>query len=195
MLNKIWGIMIILGIGFAVATGKVYEVSSAILSSGQEAVSLGIAMLGIMGLWCGIINVAEKAGAVEMLKKVLMPLLGVLFPDIPKNHKAMEYIAVNFAANFLGLGWAATPAGIKAMKELSKLNKNKTSASRSMCMFMVINMSSIQLISANILAYRTKYGSVNPAEIVFPSILATTISTLAGVVFCKAFELFEGEGR
>lgn len=102
-----------------------------------------------------------------------------------KDHDAMQHITTNVIANFLGLGWAATPAGLRAMKALSELNVENSRASTDMCTFLVINISSIQLIPVNIIAYRSQYGSVNPTAIVAPAILATTVSTLAAIVFCK----------
>ena len=107
---------------------------------------------------------------------------------MPKNHKARQYIATNFVANFLGLGWAATPAGLLAMKELQNLNKETGRASHAMCMFLTVNMSSLQLVTVNIIAYRSQYGSQNPAEIVGVGILATLVTTLVGVSLAKIMD-------
>ena len=138
-------------------------------------------------------QIAEQASILDHAAQALNPILRFLFPRIPKGNRAYKYIATNMVANIFGLGWAATPAGLSAMKELDELaieNKNQTSkkASREMCTFLIINISSLQLIPVNIIAYRSQYGSVNPSYIVGPALMATAISTLAGVAFCKAAE-------
>ena len=124
----------------------------------------------------------------------MTPLMDFLFPSVPRSHRARKYIAANFAANFLGLGWAATPAGLLAMKELQKLNREeKGTASAAMCMFLTVNMTSLQLVTVNILAYRAEYGSRNPAEIVGVGIMATLITTVVGTLAAKIVE--RGRGR
>lgn len=188
MLNYIWGIMIIVGIIVGVFTGRIEEVTQSIINSSREAVNLVISMLGIIAAWTGIMKVAEKAGIIDDLSNKMKPLLKWLFPEIPPNHKANKYIATNIIANVLGLGWAATPAGLMAMKELQTLNKNKQTASNSMCMFIIINISSIQLLSINIIAYRTQYGANDPTDIILPTLIATTFSTIIAIIFAK----FEG---
>ncbi len=188
MLNYIWGAFIVIGVLYGILTGRVEDVTNAAISGGKDAVSLCITMLGVMATWTGIIKIAQKGGAIELLSKKMKPLLRFLFPSVPDGHPAQEYIATNFIANFLGLGWAATPAGLEAMKELDKLNHHKSTASNAMCMFLIINMSSIQLISVNIIAYRQQYGSLNPSEIMAPCLIATLVSTVAGVLYAKARE-------
>lgn len=191
MLNLIWGIMIISGVLYAIVTGNIEEVSNGFAESAGEAVTICITMLGVLGFWSGIMEVGKQAGIINQLTKVINPLVNFLFPNIPKNHKSREYITTNMIANILGLGWAATPPGLKAMESLSELNsENKDKkkvhiASDEMCTFLVINISSLQLIPVNIIAYRVRYGSVNPTAIVAPAILATTISTVVGIIFCK----------
>ncbi len=189
MLNYIWGAIIFIGIAAAAFNGRLAEVTNGAISSAKEAVELGITMLGIMSMWTGIMKVGEKAGLIRSLSKKLMPFLSRLFPDVPREHKAMEHISANVIANILGLGWAATPAGIAAMKELQTLNAHKERASRAMCMFLIFNMSSLQLISINIIAYRSQYGSAAPSEIIGPGIVTTLVSTLAGVLFAKMAEV------
>jgi spore maturation protein A len=183
MLNYLWGIMIVLGITVGVLRGNIAEVSSATLNSSKEAVSLCITMLGIMAMWTGLMQVAKKCGLIASLTRVLRPVLRLLFPDIPKDHIVNEYLASNIIANILGLGWAATPMGLMAMRELKKLNHDSDVASCDMCTFLIVNISSLQLIPVNIIAYRSQYGSVNPAEILGAGIIATLISTFVGVVF------------
>lgn len=188
MLNILWGAMILLGILVASFTGRLPDVTNVVLSSSKDAVNLCLTMLGIMATWTGLLKIAEKAGLIDNLSEKMMPLLIFLFPDIPRGHKAYKYIATNMIANMFGLGWAATPAGISAMKEMQKLNKNSDVASKSMCMFMIVNMSSLQIVSMNIIAYRTEYGSVNPSSIIIPGLIATICSTIAGIIAVKIFE-------
>lgn len=188
MLNYVWGAMIIIGIIFSVFTGRVDQVTQSIISSSKEAVELVFTMLGIVATWTGIMKIAEKGGIIDDLSNKMRFVLKYLFPDIPKNHKANKYIATNIIANMLGLGWAATPSGIMAMKELQKLNRDKDIASNSMCMFLIINTSSIQLISINIIAYRAKYGATDPTDIILPTLFATAVSTLVGIMYAKFTE-------
>lgn len=183
MLNYLWALMIIIGIIVGMITGNAEAVSTSIISSAKEAVTLCISMLGVMSLWMGIMQIAKTSGLITSLTKLLRPIIRLLFPDIPKEHVANEYIASNIIANVLGLGWAATPVGLKAMKELKKLNNESEIASCDMCTFLIINISSLQLIPVNVIAFRAEYGSVNPAEILGAGIVATTFSTMAGVLF------------
>lgn len=193
MLNFLWGAMLLIGIVYGAATGRMNEVTDAALSSAKEAVSLCITMAGIVAMWVGIMEIAKSSGLVERLTRKMRPLLGFLFPDVPGEHRAMEFISANMIVNFLGLGWAATPFGLKAMEELAKLEKQRKSvspgtASNAMCTFLILNISSLQLIPVNIIAYRSQYGSVNPTAIVGPGIVATAVSTVVAVIFCKVME-------
>ncbi len=188
MLNTLWGAMILIGILVASLTGRLTDVTDVVLSSSKETVNLCLTMLGIMATWTGLLKIAEKAGLIDSLSKKMMPLLVYLFPDIPKGHKAFKYIATNMIANMFGLGWAATPAGIAAMKEMQSLNRDKDVASKSMCMFMIVNMSSLQIVSMNIIAFRTEYGSMNPTSIIIPGLISTIVSTVVGVVTTKIIE-------
>lgn len=189
-MNYLWGMMIITGVVYAAFNGTLPEVTEAALSSAKEAVTLSITMMGIMSFWVGIMRIAENAGIIEGATKKLMPVLHFLFPDIPKGHPANQYIATNMIANIFGLGWAATPAGLKAMEALSDLQKERKKtdrhiASKEMCIFLIINISSLQLIPVNMIAYRQQYGSVDAAGIIAPAIIATCISTAAAIIFCK----------
>lgn len=183
MLNYLWGFMIVLGVTVGVMSGNIGEVSKATINSSKEAVLLCIAMLGIMAMWTGMMQVAKKCGLVAAFTKALRPVIRFLFPDIPKEHVVNEHIASNMIANILGLGWAATPMGLMAMKELKALNHNSEVASCDMCTLLIINISSLQLIPVNIIAYRSQYGSANPAEILAAGLIATTFSTMIGVIF------------
>jgi spore maturation protein A len=183
MLNYLWGFMIVLGVTAGVISGKIGDVSKATITSSKEAVVLCITMLGIMAMWTGIMQVAKKCGLVAAFTRALQPILRFLFPDLPKEHIVNEHIAANMIANILGLGWAATPMGLMAMKELKILNHNSEVASTDMCTLLIINISSLQLIPVNIIAYRSQYGSVNPAEILAAGLIATICSTLVGGLF------------
>ena len=189
MLNYLWGGMILIAVVYGTVTGNVKAVGNAAVDSSKEAVELCITMLGVMALWTGMMKIAEASGLTKKFRKAVRPVLRFLFPDVPEESKANDYIASHMLANILGLGWAATPFGLKAMTELQKLNVEqggkKEVASRAMCTFLIINISSLQLIPVNIIAYRSQYGSVNPAQIVGPAIIATLVSTLAAVVFVK----------
>ena len=178
--------------------GTLPDITQAALDSAKEAVTLSMTMLGILAFWMGLMQIGTASGLVERLTKGVEPLLRRLFPRIPAGHPAMEQIALNCIANMLGLGWAATPAGLKAMEALSDLEeerrktgqqaRKKGTASNEMCTFLVLNIASLQLIPVNIIAYRSQYGSVNPAAILAPSLVATLISAVVAVVFCKLMD-------
>lgn len=178
--------MLLAGIIVAAFTGRTGEVGTAAIDSSKEAVTLCIAMLGVMSMWTGIMNIAKKAGLIDAMTRALRPALRFLFPDIPADHIANEYIAANIIANVLGLGWAATPYGLKAMEQMKELNRGRNVASADMCTFLIINISSLQLIPVNIIAYRSQYGSVSPTSIIGMGMVATFISTAAGVLFSVA---------
>lgn len=197
MLNYLWAGMILTGIFFAAFTGKMPDITTAALDSSKEAVSLCITMMGIMAFWTGLMEIAEKSGVLKAAAGGLAPLIHFLFPALPKDHPAEKPIAANIIANVLGLGWAATPAGLEAMEELEKLEEDrrlgkvegpvraKGIASNEMCSFLIVNISSLQLIPVSVIAYRSQYGSINPTAVVGPGILATLVSTGVAVIFCK----------
>ena len=177
-MNYLWAGMILIGIIFGAFNGRMEVITNAALDSSKEAVTLCITMIGIMSFWCGIMEIAAQAGIIGSAAKKMRPVIRFLFPDLPKEHKAQEHITTNFIANILGLGWAATPAGLKAMKELETLEEERRAgkapgpvrrkgvASNEMCTFLIMNISSLQLIPMNVIAYRSQYGSANPAAIV-----------------------------
>lgn len=189
MLNFLWAGMIGIGIVYAALRGEIACVTTAALDSSREAISLCITMMGIMSFWAGIMEIAVKAGIVSAFSKALRPLMRFLFPKLPQNHKANEFITTNMIANILGLGWAATPAGLKAMEALGELQeergKDRSIASNEMCTFLIVNISSLQLIPMSIIAYRSQYGSVNPTRIVGAGMIATGISTVVACLYCK----------
>ena len=200
MLNYLWAGMIVIGILYGALQGNLTEITNAALDSSKEAISLCITMMGVMAFWMGLMEIATKAGIIQVATKIIMPVIRFFFPNIPKGHKANQHIATNFIANILGLGWAATPAGLKAMEALGELEEDRRKgralgiarqkgvASNEMCTFLILNISSLQLIPINIIAYRSQYGSVNPAGIVGAGIVATTIGTLVAALYCKLKE-------
>ena len=217
MLNYIWAFMIMVGVIYGAMAGKMADVTNAALDSVGDAVSLCITMIGVMALWVGLMEIAQKSGLIAKMTKGIQPFISFLFPRIPEGHPAREYISTNLIANVLGLGWACTPAGLKAMEALAQLEKERGNpaylcegtdkgigrqdgaspsavkgrgsceriASREMCTFLILNISSLQLIPVNMIAYRQQYGSVNPAGIIAPAIVATFFSTLTAVIYCK----------
>ena len=195
MLNYLWGGFILIGILTAAFTGNLHNVTTGVIEQSKEAVSTCIVMLGVLSMWTGFMNIAEKSGLLDKLTQKLMPILHLLFPKIPKESKALKHIGSNVAANLLGLGWASTPAGLYAMEELDKLNGHKESASDMMCDFMIFNMSSLQIISVNMIAYRSQYNSANPSEIIGAGLFATLISTLASVLFIFTRRALVKRGR
>ncbi len=184
MINYIWSFLILIGLVVGSINGKIASMSDSILSSSKEAVELCILMFGVVGLWSGLMNVAVSLGITARLQALLDPLLSFLFPNLTSN-KAREYIGTNITANILGLGWASTPSGLKAMEELQKENPSPDTASNEMCSFLILNISSLQLIPINIIAYRSQYGSVHPTDILLPGIIATCCSTLTAIIFIK----------
>lgn len=197
MLNYLWAGMILVAIFYGTMTGNLDKLTDAALDSAQEAVELCIVMMGVMSFWVGLMEIAQQAGMIQALSRKMKPVIRFLFPELPADHKANEYITTNIIANILGLGWAATPAGLSAMEELAKLEDARRAgrlpgpvsprgvASNEMCTFLVINISSLQLIPVNVIAYRSQYGSVNPAAIVGPGLLATAVSTAVAILFCR----------
>ena len=200
MLNYLWAGMILVGIVFGAFNGRMQDITNAALDSSKEAVTLCITMIGVMAFWTGIMEIASKAGIIRMASRKMRLLVRFLFPGMPEGHKAEEHITTNFIANFLGLGWAATPAGLRAMEELGRLEddrragrapgpvRKKGVAGNEMCTFLIINISSLQLIPVNVIAYRSQYGSPDPAAIIGAGILATMVSTGAAVVFCRMMD-------
>ncbi len=239
MLNLIWAVMILLAVLYGALAGNMSQVTNAALDSAGEAISLCLTMAGVVALWMGLMEIARKAGLIEKLTRGISPLLRLMFPNIPKGHPAGDYIATNIIANIMGLGWACTPAGLKAMEELAKLEAQRGNpeyleagqkepvgqarrevtakptgqmgqvsahaagrddgkdsrkpesagrsrrASNEMCTFLILNISSLQLIPVNMIAYRSQYGSVDPTAVIAPAIAATLFSSLVAVLYCK----------
>lgn len=188
MINYIWCGMIVIGILVGIVTGNIEAVSTAAIEWAETAVELSLGLIGVMALWLGLMKIAEEAGIVRGMGLLMKPIMVRLFPEVPADHPAMGSIVANMAANFFGLGNAATPLGIKAMQELQDLNENKEEASNAMVTFLAINTSSVTLISSSTIAYRSAAGAANPADIIAPTIIATTVSTVVAIVACKVLE-------
>jgi spore maturation protein A len=188
MINYIWCGMIIIGIIVGTLTGNIEAVSTAAIEWAETAVELSLGLIGVMALWLGLMKIAEEAGIVRGMGLLVKPIMVRLFPEVPADHPAMGSIVANMAANFFGLGNAATPLGIKAMQELQDLNENKEEASNAMVMFLAINTSSVTLISSSTIAYRSAAGAANPADIIAPTIVATVVSTTVAIIACKLLE-------
>lgn len=186
MVNIIWSLLAIVGIVFAAVNGRMEEVNKAIFSTIDDAIMITLTMMGVLIFWLGLMRIAEEAGLLRGLGVLFRPFVQRIFPDIPKEHPAMGYILSNMTANLFGLGNAATPMGLKAMKELKRLHQSDT-ASRSMITFLAINTSSITLIPTTVIAIRMKYGSVDPTAIVGATIIATCISTTGALLIDRFF--------
>jgi spore maturation protein A len=179
--------MIISSFGVAIFNGRLQQVVKALFESAQTAVQMCINLIGILCLWSGIVKIADKCGIIQKISKIANPIIKLLFPKLQKNSEASGHIAMNMTANFLGLGNIATPMGLKAMIELQKLNSNKNVVSDEMLMFIILNTASIQIIPTSAIALRTTYGSSNPTSIVIPTIIASLISVIIGVIIIKIY--------
>lgn len=197
MLNYLWAGMTLTGILWGALHGQMTAVTDGAIQASKEAVTLCITMLGVMTLWTGVLEIGHRSGLVDQLARKMGPVLTFLFPRLDPDGEARKQISVNMIANILGLGWAATPAGLKAMEELKKVEEERGmggaarqegTASNEMCTFLIINISSLQLIPMNMIAYRSQYGSVNPTAIAGPALAAAFISTVVAVIFCRIMD-------
>ena len=185
MLNILWPIFIILSFIYGLITGKVNEINNGIFDSLSNAVELSITFLGTICLWNGIMQIAKNTTLIHKLTSMLRPLINFLFPDLKENEKVREEISMNLIANILGLGNAATPLGLKAMKTMQKENNKKDMLSNSMMMFIVLNTASLQLIPTNVIAIRSSLNSNNPTSIIIPVWIATIVALIVGIIFTK----------
>lgn len=188
MLNYLWSFMLLIGMLWGAVNGNLDQVTQSLVESAKDAVTLGITMLGIMSFWCGILEVGRRAGLIDWLTGKMGPMLDFLFPELEKDHPARKPIAVNMAANMLGVGMAATPAGLEAMQELARGKEEAGGgivATDAMCTFLILNISSLQLIPVTMVAYRSQFGSADPSAVLGPALIATSCSTLAAVIFCR----------
>ncbi|EQB85710.1 spore maturation protein A [Clostridium punense] len=185
MINIIWFLILIVGIGYGVFNGNGELVSKAIVSSTSSTVELIIALVGMMCLWCGVMKIAEKSGLTDKLAKVLKPILRLIFKEAGRDEKALGAIVMNLTANMFGLSNAATPFGIKAMEEMDRLNRDKEVASNDMVLFLVLNAACIQFVPTTVVSIRAALNSQNPGAIIFAALCTTTFASILGVLLCK----------
>lgn len=190
MINKVWFFLIGIGVVFAMLTGRIEAVSQSIVASTGNTVELIIKLCGMMCLWCGVMKIATESGLTEKLAKVLRPILGRIFKREGKSHAAMESVIMNLTANMMGLSNAATPAGIKALEEMQKLNPDKDTATDDMAVFLVLNTACIQLVPTTVISIRAACNSTNPGMILLPAIISTTTAAICGVIFCKILQRY-----
>ncbi len=194
MLNYIWSGMILISFAVAIFTGRIEETTAAAMEGAGNAVQTCIGLLGVMCLWSGLAKIAENSGLTSVFAKLLRPVTKIIFPGLKKDSAALNAIVLNMVANLLGMGNAATPLGIAAMKELDKENRHRGTASNEMCMFVVINTASIQLIPATVISLRQMFGSSNPSGIVVPVWICSVCAVVMGVLAAKFFEI-RGKNR
>lgn len=187
MMNKIWASFIVGGIVYAFFTGRLDLINEEILKCTKESFDVVLKIFPVMTLWLGIMNIASESGLMKQMAKKLTPFLSKLFPEIPKGHESLSLIASNLIINMFGLGSAATPFGLKAMKSLQEMNPDKKVASRSMITFLVMNTAGVTLIPTTVISLRMAYGSKNPTETLLASILVTISSFLFALLIDRFF--------
>ena len=191
MLNYLWGGMFLAGIIYGAFAGTLPQITDGLLSGAKEAVELCLSVAGIVAFWTGLMTVARETGLLRSMAAAMRPFLLWMMPGLKGQEAALEAVSVNLAANILGLGWAATAAGLTAMEELDEIRNRREkdsdmkTATDEMCALLILNISSLQLIPVSTIAYRSQYGSTDPAAVVGPGLLATLVSTLAAIVFCR----------
>lgn len=193
-MSKLWVGMILLGIFFAAVNGRLSSINDIIMNSSEQAVMFVLGLSGIMAVWSGLLKVAEEAGLIHLMAKKAQPVVSKIFPE-ERDQETMSLMCMGFAANVFGVGNTATVFGIQAMKRLDAENLNSAYASNTMCMFLAVTMSSIQLIPVTVLKVRSETGSVNPEDIILPTLIATLISTVTAIWVCKWFEGRGSVGR
>ena len=184
--------MLLIGFICGIFNGRTQQVTDAVFISSESALKLSLGLLSVISLWSGIINIAEKGGLLKYITEFLEPIISFLFPNIPKNHKAKKSIVMNLTANFLGLGNAATPFGIKAIKELQEINENKKQCSSSMSMFLILNSVCLQLIPSTMISIRASMGAKNPSDIICVVWVVSTIMIIIAIILTKIFEKLWG---
>ena len=189
MLNIVWPIFIIISFVYGIFSGNLKELNSSIFESINSVIELSLNLLGTMCFWCGIMKIATETSVAEKLTKILKPIIRIIFPEVRKNSKTEKEISMNIIANILGLGNAATPLGLKAMKSMQEENENKEKLTNSMAMFIILNTASIQIIPTTVIAIRSSLGSDNPTRVIFPiwiaSISAALVRNYTNKNFCK----------
>lgn len=189
-MNYIFYFLIVFSLIISAINGKIEDVVNAILSGADLSVKVAFSLIGIMTFWLGIMRIAERSGVVDYITKLLKPVAKWLFNELPPDNKAIGDIAMSFSANALGLTNAATPIGLKAMKELQEINKNKDSASNAMCMFLAMNTAGFQIIPATVIAVLVGIGYKNPTEIICPTLIVTGIAFISAIILAKIFQRF-----
>ena len=187
-MNYIFVFLILISFICAIINGKMDIVIDEMLKSSQKAVEIALGLIGIMGFWIGIVNIAKKSGLIEIFSKAIKKPLLLIFPDLKNNNEAISNIALNISANALGLTNAATPFGIKAMEDMQKENPNKNNATNSMCTFLAINTAGFQIVPAVVLAILTAAGMNNPTQIIIPTLIVTSIAFISAIFFVKILE-------
>ena len=188
MINIIWMLLIVIAVVTAGFKGTMKEVTDGAILGARSSVDIAIGLIGVMALWLGLMRIAEKAGIVQMIAKLAKPVMRRIFPDVPPEHPATGAMLMNLAANALGLGNAATPLGLKAMKELQTLNTVKDRASNAMATFLAINTSDVTIIPITVIGIRVAAGSATPTDIIGTTIIATICSTAAAIVSAKLLQ-------
>lgn len=190
MINYVWFCMILAGVITAAGKGQVHLVTEGVLKGSEQAVLVSLGLVGIISFWSGVMKIAQDAGLMETIARLLGPVARKLFPEVPPHHPAMGSLLLAMSANLLGLGNACTPLGLKAMGHLQELNKDKDKASNAMCTFMAITSSSLTVIPTTIIALRLTHGSLAPTEIIGPIVVATSCSTAAAIVMDRILRRF-----
>lgn len=185
MLNYVWFALVAIAFITAIFTGKMPEIGTAAITGAETAVNISLGLIGIMALWLGIMKIAEEAGLIKLLARLIKPVTRRLFPEIPPDHPAMGAMLLNLAANWLGLSNAATPLGLKAMEELQSLNKSSETASNSQVLFLAMNTASITFIPATIIGVRVAAGSKDPFSIIATSLFASCCATIVAIIVAK----------
>ena len=187
MINIIWGIFIIIGIVYSIFTGNVTEMNMTILNTGKTTLDLFLTIFPLMIIWSGIMNIAKESGLLKKLTLLMLPILSKIFPELDKDSEELEYISTNLAINMLGIHNASTPFGLKAMKVMQEKSKDKTTATRSMITFLVLNTSGVTLIATDIISVRMMYNSTNPTALIIPTIIITVTNTLFAIFIDRYF--------
>lgn len=187
MLNVFWPFCIVISIVIAILTGKVENINNSVFESTKSAVELTLTLIGTMCLWSGIMEIAVNTSIIEKIKKLLKPIMRFLFPKIKVQDKEYQEICMNIISNLFGLGNAATPLGLKAMKSMQEKNEKKERLTDSMVMLIVLNTASLQIIPTTVIAIRTSLGSTNPTKIIVPVWIATLAAAISAIIATKLF--------
>ena len=187
MINIIWAFFIVIGISYSFFTGNIELISNEIIKSSEASLNMITKIFPVMALWLGIMKIAEASKLLDKISKIISPIMTKVFPEIPKNHESLSLITSNVVANMFGLGNASTPLGLKTMKSLQELNKEKDKASRSMITFLVLNTTGLTIIPTTIISLNLMYGNSNPTEVVLPCFLASLSSTIGGLIIDKVY--------